>query len=129
MYLSTLWFQKYHIYRKKRKEGTLKHSNSFVDEQQVCMDGMTHINSTWLYQNVPSIIKNLVDASHPLPLLLLWAQATFFRRMNSLSAFGRHTILSNRLAQLMSSQRNLGIPLWQDMETNWPWCLFPMVLC
>ncbi|XP_066377495.1 two-component response regulator ORR25-like isoform X2 [Miscanthus floridulus] len=79
--------QKYRIYLRKLNEGTLRNSNPFADETE----------ALWRNMNVPSFIGSPSSSNH-------------FAKMNSLSANGTQASLPTESVQVMSSQRNLGIP-------------------
>ena len=68
----------------------------------------------WMCRKVPSFTQNLVHTSQPHPLLALRDQATFLQGW-ILHLHLEPTLLPTQSVQIMSSQRNLGIPQ-QDME-------------
>ncbi|OQU76785.1 hypothetical protein SORBI_3010G208100, partial [Sorghum bicolor] len=53
--------QKFRMYLKKQKEGTLKYS-AFVDEQQAWLNGKTHVNSN---MSVPECSSTQISNEHP----------------------------------------------------------------
>ncbi|XP_022681872.1 two-component response regulator ORR25 [Setaria italica] len=107
--------QKYRIYLKKLSEGKLKNSSPFADGPKA-----------WRCDSVPANSNtNVVESSNHHPELGRYQSASYFvgspsssnvfARMNSPSAFGAYTFLPTQSVQLMSSQRNFGIPR-QDAE-------------
>ncbi|KXG20364.1 hypothetical protein SORBI_3010G192200 [Sorghum bicolor] len=79
--------QKYRIYLRKLSEGTLRNYNPFADETE----------ALWRNKNVPFFIGSPSSSNH-------------FAKMNSLSAIGTQALLPTESVQVMSSQKNLGIP-------------------
>ncbi|RLN13657.1 two-component response regulator ORR25-like [Panicum miliaceum] len=118
--------QKYRIYLEKLNEGTLKHSNPFVDEPQVWLGGEMPANSNMgapessqhhqelgRHESLPSFVGISSSSNH-------------FTRMNSPFEFGTNSVLPTQSVQHISSQRNLGIPLQQAMVST---CQKMLCLC
>ncbi|OEL30944.1 Two-component response regulator ORR25 [Dichanthelium oligosanthes] len=107
--------QKYRIYLKKLNEGKLKNSSPFVDEPKAWRNDWMPDNSN---MNVPESSKHHPELggyqSGPSFVGSL-SSSNLFSRMNSPPAFGTRPFLPTQSVQVMSSQRNLGIPR-QDME-------------
>ncbi|CAL5041933.1 unnamed protein product [Urochloa decumbens] len=102
--------QKYRIYLRKVSEGKIKYPSPFADGPKAWGCDWMPVNSDTdvaesskhhpelaTYQSAPSFVAS--------PSL-----SNLFARMNSPSAFGAHTFLPTQSVQLMSSQRNFGIP-------------------
>ncbi|KAG0515104.1 hypothetical protein BDA96_10G250600 [Sorghum bicolor] len=79
--------QKYRIFLRKLREGTLKNSNPFADETEALRRNMS----------LPSFIGSPSSSNH-------------CAKMNSSSAIGTQASLHTGSVQVMSSQKNLGIP-------------------
>ncbi|CAN6193977.1 unnamed protein product [Urochloa humidicola] len=112
--------QKYRLYLKKLNEGTLKHSNPSVNEQQ----------QAWLIASLPANSRMSASAESsqhqkelgrqeaPPPLVGDSSSSNPCSRMKSPFALGTHSVLPTQSDQHMSTQRNLGIPLHQDTHSR-----------
>ncbi|CAL5054007.1 unnamed protein product [Urochloa decumbens] len=110
--------QKYRIYLKKLNEGTLKHSDPFVDEQQAWLSGTVPANSS---MSVPAESsqhqKELGRHEAPPPLVGVSSSSNPCASLKSPFALGTHSVLPTQSDQHMSAQRNLDIPLQQDTRS------------
>ncbi|KAJ1259913.1 hypothetical protein BS78_10G192100 [Paspalum vaginatum] len=107
--------QKYRLYLKKLNDGSLKHPNPFDDETEAWRSAGTPTN---INMTVPEYSKHHPELGRYGPsssFIGSPSSSTLFARMNSPSAVGTHTMVPTGSVQLMSSQRNLGIPQ-QGME-------------
>ncbi|CAL4935141.1 unnamed protein product [Urochloa decumbens] len=107
--------QKYRIYLRKLSEGKLKNSDPLVDGPKAWQSNWVPDNSD---MNVPESSKfhsELGTYQSAQSFVGSPSSSNLFARMNSPSAFGTNTFLPTQSIQLMSSQRNTGIPR-QDME-------------
>ncbi|CAL4926583.1 unnamed protein product [Urochloa decumbens] len=107
--------QKYRIYLRKLSEGKLKNFDPLVDGPKAWQINWVPANSN---TNVPESSKfhpELGTYQSTQPYVGSPSSSNLFARTNSPSAFGTNTFLPAESIQLMSSQRNLGIPR-QDME-------------
>ncbi|XP_062224523.1 two-component response regulator ORR24-like [Phragmites australis] len=107
--------QKYRLGLKKLRLGTYRSSNPSADEPGTWrrdwnpayinmngLDGFKHHSEHGIHCPSASFAGSSNSSSKP------------FARMNSPSAFGTHGLFPSQSVQLMSSQRNLGVPL-KDM--------------
>ncbi|CAN6177538.1 unnamed protein product [Urochloa humidicola] len=102
--------QKYRIYLRKVSEGKIKNPSPFADGPKAwggdwmpansdtdVAESSKHHPELGRYLSVPSFVASP-------------SSSNLFARMNSPSVFGAHTFLPTQPVQLMSSQRNFGIP-------------------
>ncbi|XP_062232759.1 two-component response regulator ORR24-like [Phragmites australis] len=98
--------QKYRIYLKRLSEGTVRHSNLFAGEPERNKWNPINMNGLESFKNHPEHGRYQPSAS--------FAGSSNsrnpFARMNSPSAYGTHSLLPSQSVQLMSTQRNLGVP-------------------
>ncbi|WVZ79401.1 hypothetical protein U9M48_026981 [Paspalum notatum var. saurae] len=106
--------QKYRLYLRKLNDGSLKHPNPFDDETEARRSAGTPTNNMTVQEcskHHPELGRYGPSSS----FIGSPSSSNLFARMNSPFAVGTHTMLPTESVQLMSSQRNLGIPQ-QGME-------------